>query len=60
MSHLFGVGLDIEVKRINNNFKMQMAKKGGMGIRSISKIFKQFDKNGNKKLDIEEFEQALA
>lgn len=31
-----------------------------MGIRSLKQIFKQMDFNGNKKLDISEFEQALA
>ena len=56
---LFGVGLDVEVKRINTNFKMMVAKKGGMGIRSLGVIFRQMDNNGNKKLDIEEFTQAL-
>jgi len=56
---LFGVGLDVEVKRITTNFKMQIAKRGGIGIRSLAVIFRQMDNNGNKKLDIEEFTQAL-
>ena len=38
---------------------MQIAKRGGIGIRSLGIIFRQMDNNGNKKLDIEEFEQAL-
>ena len=59
MSQLYGVGLDIEVKKINNQFKMQIAKRGGIGIRSIGRIFKQFDTNGNKKLDQQEFNDAL-
>jgi hypothetical protein len=55
MSQLFGVGLDIEVKRINTQFKMQIQKRGGIGIRTLSTIFRQMDNNGNKKLDQEEF-----
>lgn len=38
---------------------MQIAKRGGIGIRSLAIIFRQMDNNGNKKLDIEEFTQAL-
>ena len=45
---LFGVGLDIEVKRINTQFKIQIQKKGGIGVRSLASIFKKYDKNGSK------------
>jgi hypothetical protein len=48
---LFGVGLNIEVKRINTQFKMQIVKKGGIGIRTLGTIFRSMDTNGNKKLD---------
>lgn len=52
MSHLFGVGLDIEVKKINTNFKMQIMKRGGgQGIRTLGAIFRRMDTNGNQKLD---------
>ena len=54
------MGLDIEVKKINNQFKMQIMKRGGIGIRSLGVIFRRMDTNGNKKLDQEEFTQALA
>lgn len=57
---LFGVGLDIEVKRISTQFKILIQKKGGIGIRSLAAIFRRWDKNGNKKLDKQEFEEALA
>ena len=57
---LYGVGLDINVARINNQFKMNMKAKGGIGIKSLGVIFRRFDDNGNKKLDISEFEDALA
>ncbi len=57
---LFGIGLDIEVKRINTQFKMEIQKKGGIGIRSLGRIFRRMDINGNRKLDISEFTEALA
>ena len=60
MSQLYGVGLNIEVNRINTQFKMQLAKMGGLGIRSLGVIFRRFDLNGNKKLDKDEFTEALA
>lgn len=56
----YGVGLDAAVKKLNFDFKTAIKKKGGIGIRSLAIIFKKFDINGNKKLDIVEFEQALA
>lgn len=59
MSQLYGVGLNIEVNRINDNFKMQIAKRGGLEIRNLGVIFRRMDVNGNKKLDFEEFTEAL-
>ena len=59
MSQLYGVGLNIEVGRINNQFKMQIQKRGGIGIRSLGVIFRRMDDNGNKKLDLREFTEAL-
>ena len=60
MSQLYGVGLNIEVGRINNQFKMQIQKRGGIGIRSLGVIFRRMDNNGNRKLDQGEFTEALA
>ena len=57
---LYGVGLDVTVHRLNNQFKMHIKSRGGIGIKSIGRIFRRFDENGNKKLDITEFEDALA
>jgi len=57
---LFGVGLDIEVGRINSQFKMHLQKRGGLGMRSLKVTFNRFDHNGNKKLDLSEFIEALA
>jgi hypothetical protein len=57
---LFGVGLDIEVQRINTQFKIFLQKKNGVGIRSLASIFRKCDLNGNKKLEKDEFINALA
>ena len=57
---LFGVGLNVEVGRINTEFKMKIAKKGGIGLRGLRVIFNRMDTNGNKKLDKDEFTEALA
>ena len=56
----YGVGLDIKVKELNMKFRMQIQKKGGIGIRNLASIFHKMDFNGNGKLDRMEFEQALA
>lgn len=56
----YGVGLDVAVKKLNFDFRMTLKKKGGIGIRSLALIFREFDENGNKKLDAVEFEKALA
>lgn len=57
---LFGVGLDIEVRRITTNFKILLQKKSGIAIRSLAAIFRKADRNGNKVLDQNEFTEALA
>lgn len=48
------------VRELNLKFKLAVQQKGGVGIRSLRRIFSQMDFNGNKKLDASEFEQALA
>lgn len=48
------------VRELNLKFKLAIQQKGGVGIRSLRRIFNQMDFNGNKKLDTSEFEQALA
>lgn len=48
------------VRELNLKFKIAIQQKGGVGIRGLRRIFNQMDFNGNKKLDSQEFEQALA
>jgi calcyphosin len=48
------------VRELNLKFKLAIQQKGGVGIRSLRRIFNQMDFNGNKRLDSSEFEQALA
>ena len=48
------------VRELNLKFKLTIQQKGGNGMRSIKRIFKQMDATGNGKLDAAEFEQALA
>lgn len=47
------------VRELNLKFKLAIQQKGGVGVRSLRRIFNQMDFNGNKKLDCQEFEQAL-
>lgn len=56
----YGVGLDVAIKKLNYDFRLILKKKGGIGIRSLATIFRQFDYNRNKKLDATEFESALS
>lgn len=56
----YGVNMDVMVRELNLKFKLSLQQKGGIGIRSLHRIFKRMDFNGNNKLDIGEFEQALA
>ncbi len=56
----FGVDMDIRIQEINLQFKNIIRNKGGIGLRSMASIFKRMDENGNGKLNVEEFEQALA
>lgn len=56
----YGVGLEVKVRELNLQFKLLIQQKGGNGVRGLKQIFKKADVNGNGKLDISEFEQALA
>jgi Ca2+-binding EF-hand superfamily protein len=57
---LFGVALDVNIKRINLDFKLFIAAQpGGASLRNLEHVFKQSDHNGSGKLDLEEFTKAL-
>jgi calcyphosin len=60
MSHLYGVGLQIEVNKINNNLRMQLAKRGKLEFGYLNSLFKEMDTNKNGVLEPEEFEHGLA
>ena len=57
---LYGVGLEVKVRELSLQFKMLIQQRSGNGVRGLKQIFKKVDLNGNGKLDISEFEQALA
>jgi hypothetical protein len=54
-----GVALDCAIRKLNFEFKGALKRKGGNGIKTLKILFNKMDFNGNKKLDIEEFEEAL-
>jgi len=56
----YGVGLEVKVRELSLQFKMLIQQRSGNGVRGLKQIFKKVDLNGNGKLDISEFEQALA
>ena len=57
---LYGVGLNVTIQKINLELKLHIAKKVGASVKKLSNIFTQYDRNGNRRLDIKEFEQCLA
>jgi Ca2+-binding protein (EF-Hand superfamily) len=57
---LYGVGLDVTVKKIHMDLKLHIAKKVGASLKNLQNIFNQMDKNGNHKLELKEFEKGLA
>lgn len=52
----YGVGLDVKVKELNLQFKMHIQSKGGVGMARLKQMLKQYDYQGNGKLDPSEFE----
>lgn len=45
---------------MNLQFKNVIRQKGGLALPTLRALFKEFDKNGNGKLDVREFEAALS
>jgi Ca2+-binding EF-hand superfamily protein len=60
MSQLYGVGLDIEIKRVCTQLKMQIVKRGGIGMRALAITLARADIACCQTMDAEEFESALA
>ena len=60
MNTLYGVGLDVEVKRIHLKMKLALSKRSGTGIGCLRKLFKQADPKGTGKLCVKAFEACLA
>ena len=48
------------VEEINDKIRAQLFRKGTSGLSGVARVFKQADFNGNKKLDEDEFEEALS
>ncbi len=58
---VYGIGLDFAVRKINQDFRLFLAKtKDGLTPKNLKKLFKEYDKNGNGTLELEEFEVCLA
>lgn len=60
MSHLFGVGLNIETNRIITAFRMQMQKMQGIALRSLSILLHKADQSGAGLLTLKQFEKVLS
>lgn len=60
MSHLYGVGLNIETQRITTHLKKQIQKKGGIGLRALAISLTRSDRSGSGSLDSDDFEAVLA
>jgi len=57
---LYGVGLEMTVKKLNYEYLLTIKKKGGNGLKILAAIFRQYDFKGTGKLDMEDFGAALA
>jgi Ca2+-binding EF-hand superfamily protein len=56
----FGIDTQVRIEEINNNFKNIIRQRGGMGLSNLRAAFNKYDRNGNGKLDLAEFEEALS
>ena len=55
----FGVDSQIRIEELNLKFRDNIRAKNG-NLTCLKEIFNKFDSNGNGKLDIYEFEEALS
>ena len=59
-SQLFGVGLDIEIQRVNMKLQMAIAKKNdGLSLRNLLQVLQLNDPTNTGALDQDEFTKAL-
>ena len=56
----FGVDKQVRIEEMNLQFKKMIRQKGMMALHKLRLLFQSFDKNGNGKLDLREFESALS
>lgn len=56
----FGIDTQVRIEEINMNFKNIIRQRGGNGLINLRAVFNKHDVNGNGKLDLAEFEEALS
>ena len=60
ISQLYGIGVEVEVQRINMQLVMKLQKENDtLGIRNLASILKKADTESKGVMDFEEFEEAL-
>ena len=60
ISQLYGVGVEVEVQRINMQLVMKLQKANdSLGIRNLAEILSKADADNKGVMDFEEFEEAL-
>jgi Ca2+-binding EF-hand superfamily protein len=60
ISQLFGVGVDVEVQRINMQLVMKLQKANDtLGIRNLAQVLADADTEKKGVMDFDEFEEAL-
>jgi len=60
MSAIYGISLDTTVAKLNHQFRTLLLKRGGIGIRTLEKVFHSLDIESCKKLNFKAFELAIA
>ena len=56
----FGIDTQGRIEEMNHNFKNIIRQRGGNGLVNLRSVFNKYDVNGNGKLDLAEFEEALS
>jgi len=52
--------MQIRVEELNHQLKNQLRSRGSQGPACLRQVFQKFDFNSNGKLELSEFEEALA